>query len=478
MELTLKDLRALPPEDLTGRLLDASEDQWFDRKSGRVAAKELAKTIVAMANAEGGLIAIGLHAGKPDHFGTAQVNAWRQTSLDLVRPPIQVSTDELQGSWVAVAHRVVLLSVEPSETLVSTTADDVYLRVGDEDRRLSFDQRRQLMFDKGQAQFEATTVAGITPADLDDTAIASYAATVGGSDPWRTLQARSLIAPDDTIRVAAIVGFARQPDQWLPQHIVRVIRYRGTHRLVGERQNIATDIRMSAPLGILIPEVREVVRRELPSRRALGSDGRFSNVGLIPEPAWLEAIVNALIHRSYSNAGDHIRVEVFDDALRVESPGRFPGVVDLKEPHSIVRFARNPRIARLAADLRFGQELGEGLRRMYEEMTLAGLVEPEFHQTSGSVQVLLSGRPVDAQLEARLPSRSRELLQVVREQDHPSTGDIVKTTGWSRPSVLKALRALTDEGLVEWVGQSQNDPRAYWRIRDDHRTLNSLNYLH
>ena len=457
---------------LTRQLLTTPEDQWFDRKSGRVAPKELAKTIIAMANAEGGLIAIGLHGGTLDRLDTRQVNAWRQTPLDLVRPPTRVETHQVEGEWEGSAHHLVLMAVEPSESVVSTSSDEVYLRVGDEDRRLTFVQRRELMFDKGQAQYEATPVAGITGEDLEPAALTQYTEQVGGSDAWRTLQARSLVGPEGAIRVAAVVGFARHPDQWLPQHTVRVIRYRGIHRLVGERQNIATDHRLSAPLDTLIPKIQEEVRRQLPSRRALGADGRFSNVGLIPEPAWLEAVVNALIHRSYSSAGDHIRIEIFDDALRVESPGRFPGIVDLRDPHSIVRFARNPRIARLAADLHFGQELGEGLRRMFEEMSLAGLVEPEFHQTSGSVQVLLSGRQVDAQLESRLPARSRQLLIVVREQDHPSTGDIVRSTGLSRPSVLKALRALTDEGLIEWVGQSPNDPRAYWRLRDDHRTLN------
>lgn len=47
------------------------------------------------------------------------------------------------------------------------------------------------------------------------------------------------------------------------------------------------------------------MKRALPKRRALGRDGKFANTALIPEDAWLEALVNAVVHRSYSVSGDH-----------------------------------------------------------------------------------------------------------------------------------------------------------------------------
>jgi ATP-dependent DNA helicase RecG len=33
--------------------------------------------------------------------------------------------------------------------------------------------------------------------------------------------------------------------------------------------------------------------------------------------------------------------------------------------------------------------------------------------------------------------------------------------------ILKQLNALRDAGLVEWVGKSPKDPRAYWRLTRD-----------
>jgi ATP-dependent DNA helicase RecG len=43
----------------------------------------------------------------------------------------------------------------------------------------------------------------------------------------------------------------------------------------------------------------------------------------------------------------------------------------------------------------------------------------------------------------------------------------VEATGLSRPLVLSRLRALRDAGLLEWVGNSPRDPRAYWRLPVD-----------
>ena len=110
-----------------------------------------------------------------------------------------------------------------------------------------------------------------------------------------------------------------------------------------------------------------------------------------------------------------------------------------------MRFARNPRIARVCADLDYGQELGEGIRRMFEEMRQAGLNDPIYRQTSGSVTVQLLAEPVDRRLEARLSTHARAIVSALRESDRLSTGEV------------------TD--LLERVGKSPQDPRAYWRLK-------------
>lgn len=178
----------------------------------------------------------------------------------------------------------------------------------------------------------------------------------------------------------------------------------------------------------------------------------------------MEGLVNAVIHRSYSLGGDHIRVEIFDDRIEIESPGRFPGIVNLSDPLDAPRFARNPRIARVCADLKFGQELGEGIRRIYEEMRLSGLSEPVYRQTAASVRLLLSGEPVQRALDQQLTPEARTVAVALRDARRLSTGEVAALLGRSRPHVIRVLATLQEAELVRWVGKSPKDPRAYWEL--------------
>jgi ATP-dependent DNA helicase RecG len=142
-------------------------------------------------------------------------------------------------------------------------------------------------------------------------------------------------------------------------------------------------------------------------------------------------------------------------------------VANTQDLLQVTRFARNPRVARVCADLRFGQELGEGIRRIYEEMRIAVLADPEYHQSSGSVRLTLTSEPVDRELEARLPQGARNLVRAIRDGGRVSTGDLVDATGVSRPVIIRQLRALEEAGVIAWIGHSKNDPRAHWIVRVD-----------
>lgn len=186
----------------------------------------------------------------------------------------------------------------------------------------------------------------------------------------------------------------------------------------------------------------------------------------MPRDAWLEGLVNAVVHRSYSMAGDHIRVSIHPSRIEIESPGRFPGLADPTTPPDISRYARNPRIARVCSDLGITQERGEGIRRIFEEMRLDGLADPEYHQTSGSVRLTLtSSSRLPSEQEDLLLQGAEEILAVLRRLGAPlGTGDLVEATGRSRPWVRAVLEELRALGIVRWDGRSSKDPRATWSL--------------
>jgi len=147
-----------------------------------------------------------------------------------------------------------------------------------------------------------------------------------------------------------------------------------------------------------------------------------------------------------------IHVEIFSDRVEIESPGRFPGLFSESDPLSA-------RIARVAADQQFGQELGEGIRRMFEEMRLAGLADPLYEQTQGSVRLTLSAEPVDRELEARLPRDTRLLIAALRDAGELSTGEVAEAVGVSRITASERLKKLRDAGLAEWTKVAEGSTR-------------------
>lgn len=456
-----------PPERVGADLLALRESQWLERKSNRIAPRDLANELIGFANADGGLLIVGLHDGVVEGASTTpgRLDAQMQANIDFCHPPVPArysSVECVDGR--GVVDDLLVFEIDSSNVVHANQKDEVFLRVGDENRRLSFSQRQELLYDKGQASYEARPLDGAGLDLLDRALLDEYASAIKAPDAERLLRARGL-ATEVGLTIAGCLLFSETPQAFFPEAFVRVLRYRGQERGSGARQQLIEDVRIEGPIPRQLLKAREEVARLQPIRRALRSTGRFGDVPLVPEDAWLEGIVNAVVHRSYSMVGDHIRVEIFDDRIEISSPGRFPGLVDLGDPLTATRFARNPRIARVCADLNFGQELGEGIRRIFEEMRHAGLTDPVYRQTSGSVELKLLAEPVDRRLEANLPESARTITAALRSAGRLSTGEVKDVLGVSRPVVQRELGALRDAGIVEWVGKSPNDPRAFWRLK-------------
>ena len=315
------------------------------------------------------------------------MNSFRQAAIDFTVPPVRMAVSEVECVNSRGEDDILLMiRVDPGERIHEIKTGECYLRVGDETKKLSYPQRKELEFDKGQAQYDGFPCPGVAMDDLDELFLADYTQSIGASSIDSLLQARNLFTRSSEITNAAYLLFGHHPQDVFPQAHVRVIRFLAADRGTGTRLSVeeGTDLRVEGPIPRCITEATAIIDDLIPRRRHLTSSGRFEATSIIPRDAWLEGLVNAIIHRSYSMAGDHIRVEIFPNRIEIESPGRFPGLPSLARPSQITRFARNPRIARICADLRIGQELGEGIKRIFDEMKFGGLAEPIYKQTSTS----------------------------------------------------------------------------------------------
>jgi ATP-dependent DNA helicase RecG len=229
------------------------------------------------------------------------------------------------------------------------------------------------------------------------------------------------------------------------------------------------DQRFAGPLSDQIARAESLMRALLPEITRLDPvTGRFVTITEIPRFAWLEAIVNAVTHRSYSLQGDCIRITVYDDRIEIQNPGRLPGPVRIDNIRH-TRFSRNPRIARSLTDLGIARELNEGVPRMFREMADADLPEPSLGQTEAGFKITLN------RLSETDRVRVRELINSVPDwmigsihtliaDRRVTTSQVARLSKVVNPTARRHLQRLEELGLVRRIGSSAKDPHAYWEL--------------
>lgn len=74
-----------------------------------------------------------------------------------------------------------------------------------------------------------------------------------------------------------------------------------------------------------------------------------------PERAVLEGLVNALIHRSYTELGSEVHIDMFDDRIEIYSPGGMVNGISLKgrDILNVPSKRRNPILADIFSRLKY-----------------------------------------------------------------------------------------------------------------------------
>ena len=456
-------------------LLSQPESQWFERKGINLRAVDLARPIIAIANAEGGSMVIGVSNGtvKGLRGRPSAENDFRQAIHDYIRPPVKLSLDKIAViNSEGDPDEVLFITISPADIVFEDHRGKAYLRVGDESRELSYADRQELEYNKGVRQYDGEVIKGSDTSDLDPELAQEYALSVGYTRETHgdVLKARFLVNEDGEKTNACHLLFSKHPQDIFPQSSIRITKFLSDERGTGARLNIdaENDYRLDGNIPYLIRESTKIIERIITKRKALGEGGEFVFKDIIPRDAWLEGVVNALIHRSYSLSGDYVHVELYPTRVEITSPGIFPGLAKMDDLLNISRFARNPRIARVCTELGFGQELGEGIKRIVEQMRMYNYIDPMYTQNSGNVRLRLEAiMRLDDKLIRELPTKSEDILNIIRLNPRGiGTGEIMEILDMTRPTVNMRLRKLERVGLVRREAKSPTDPRATWLINE------------
>ena len=370
---------------------DRPEGQTFDCKSVKIEPKALAVPIVAMANADGGMLAIGISdktrriEGIDQH--TVHVNELLKVPFSLCIPSVNIKPEYIPCiDSEGKPNHVLLLHIPASATLHANQADEVFMRVGDSSRKLGVEERMSLMYDKGERYFEDTAAYDATIEDIDFNYVQDLLNVIGYTkSPLEYLKENNNFITykdgKEQISTACILLFGKKPQLFFPRARVRFIRYMGTEEKVGREMNVIKDVTFE---GRIIDQIRKTIdylESQVKEHTYLGEKGVFVTDREYSPFVLQEMTVNSICHRDYSIKGTEIQIKMFDDRLVFETPGKFPGIVrsdNIRHTH----FSRNPKIAEFLKAYKYVREFGEGVDRMCKELEAKGLHDPKYILTA------------------------------------------------------------------------------------------------
>lgn len=471
-------------------LLD--EHERIEAKRASEPGKSALETVCAFANEPGlggGWIALGVvreemalfpayeveGIANPDKLSADIANQCR----DIFNIPLRVdiSTENVQGKNVVV---VFVPEAQPQDKPVFFKAQGLprgaFRRIGSTDQRCTDDDMAVFYQGRQQESFDAGIVADATQDDLSPEAIADYRKSRGDANPdaeelrWsdeELLQALGSIRRDPkgewkpTVAGLILFGKPSALRRCFPMTRVDYIRVPGREWVPDPDRRFDT-VELRDPLFRLIRRAQAAVLDDLPMSFGL-SEGHLQRQDkpVIPLRVIREALVNALMHRSYRS---HSPVQIIRYANRLEI--RNPGF-SLKSPEHLGEPGsqpRNPKIAAVLHETRFAETKGSGIRVMRESMEQAGLTPPLFESDRGNDQFIARyffhhflGEDDIAWLtrfrDLHLSEDEAKALIVVREAGAIDNATYRELSKMDALAASQALRRLRDAGLLAQKGR-------------------------
>ena len=419
---------------------------------------ELAKDCVCFANAQGGIIYIGIEdkAGLPPE---------RQTITDRNQP------DEIQKN---IAYRTVNVSVivtieiaennseyikiqvlRSIQTIAATTDGKYYVRIHDECKPVPPDEMARLAADKNAFIWEEQTTKKVPASQFDEMKRRRFLEDIRNSQRVsRFIKEKSdneilefyFIQKNGFLTNLGILWIGLRTDRasLLYSPAIQVIRYDDNDEKVWK---LLLDDYLSNPKELLqrilddVPDWQE---------SAEVSEGMFrKNIPFFPIEVVRELFVNALVHRTYTTRGD-IFINIFPDRMEIHSPGRLPfGVTPKNILSQSIR--RNEHLSKVFYDLGLMEKEGSGYDLVYAKLLGSGKPLPIVKETDDRVTVIVKKQFVSKEVVRLMDKASNEFS--LKQKELISLGLLAQQQSYTAVEISTILNQNEEVGLRNWLGR-------------------------
>lgn len=422
----------------------------FKDFSGELSNKELAITMCAFANTDGGNIYIGVtdkRQIKGLKITPLLLDDIQNTAREGCRPSIPISLQEIK---IDSKHVVIKIAVEKSGHLHSVASGKTYVRVGTQDKKILGDELLRLAEMKSQVSFEEHALeAGVNT--IDANALAKYYdARAKVSSVRRNLTNEELLlkiglaekkGKEFRIKAGAFILLGKEYETLLLQRDFTFVKY----NIEGQMYSFREDV--SLPATRLLDRLMELIRPY--NKVTKGVNGLIrQEENIYPEEAIREALLNAFAHRDYRISGLKNECKIYPNRIEFISAGALPSIITLENIDKR-HYSRNPKIMNALLIMGLTEELGQGIMLMKESLKKNGNPPPKFFATQDQFKVTFyrgkSGRTFED--NKKIIDEYFESNDVITRSQIESLADLGKT------SAKTFIKDLIVEGYLEKVGK-------------------------
>jgi len=475
------------------KLIQGGETNTVEFKVAAPRATEMAERLCGMANAQGGMIIIGvkdaLHeiVGVPDHRIGETLDVILRAVRQMIKPELVLDPPEPE-IYTLAGKNLVIATVKPSHGPVYQAHGMYWVRRGTHTVSLSLSELLEKANDRGLVDWEHLPARHATMEDINlekvKGYVTQYLANTRQASHLKDIE-RVLIGMECAVRTrdgnvvptnAGLLFFGSHPQEHLLQSDVACVLFRET---VGASRY--------ADRRILTGTLQELIDgAELFLSRYIAVGAKVEGFKRIDIPEYSlevlrEAVINAVVHRDYSKRGESVRVFCYPDRVEIHSPGLLlPGItVEQMERGEVRSKLRNPTLANLLKNIPgYMERIGSGIRFMLDETKRMELPAPQFREmnefmvTFHKAPALLSPPPKPQQTESlwkeegdaqpellaqgQTEQRERRLtkaIEYVQEYGFITNSIYRQLTGATERTAHRDLETLIERGRLKGTGQ-------------------------
>lgn len=188
-----------------------------------------------------------------------------------------------------------------------------------------------------------------------------------------------------------------------------------------------------------------------------------------PERAVMEGLVNALIHRSYTQVGSEVHIDMFDNRIEIYSPGGMVSGVSLKDKDilKIPSKRRNPVLADVFNRLKYMERRGNGFKKIMmdyqEQPNYNESLRPLFEADSEDFLLTLfhMNYSEDVTQDVTQDDVDKKIKEMIKSNPNVSTEEMAKILSLSTRTVKRHIKDMPD---VQYVGSGYS---GHWEIKGE-----------